>query len=160
MSEIENATKAVGENAAAGFNRTVAGLKDGVTNATVAYRDMSDKAAKGTGEAVAFQQGTWQAYAEAGQIWASGSQELFRQWTASSQHAMHESLTNMRALMGVRTPKEAIELQGNLVRTAAVWAVSESAKLAHAGIELAEKAAAPLTARAVKAAEKVSAFKA
>lgn len=160
MSEFENATRNATETAAAGYDRTVAGLKEGVTNATVAYRDMSDKAAKSTSEAVAFQQGTFQAYAEAGQIWASGSQELFRQWSAASRQAMQEGMSGMRALMGVRTPKEAIELQGNMVRTAAVWAVSESAKFAHAGIDLAEKASAPLTARAVQAAEKATSFKA
>lgn len=146
-------------NPAASFDRTVADLKDGVANATTVYRDMSEKAAKTTSEAVSFHQGTLEAYTEAGQIFASGSQELFRQWTASSRQAMQESLTGLRALMGVKSPKEAIELQATIARSAASWAVSEGSRFAHAGLELAEKASAPLTARAVLAAEKVAKLK-
>lgn len=153
-------SEAISTPAAITFERTVADLKDGVATATTTYRNMSEKAVKSTSDAVAFGKGTLEAYTEASQIFTSGSQELFKQFTASSQQAMQESLSGFRALMGVKTAKEAIELHTSITRTAAAWAVTEGSRFAQAGLDLVEKASAPLTARAMLAADKVATLKA
>jgi hypothetical protein len=62
--------------------------------------------------------------------------------------------------VAAKTLKEGIELQASLARTSAHWAVSEGSRFAQAGIDLAEKASAPLTARAALAAETLTPLKA
>jgi len=135
------------------FDRTVSDMKTGVQPATNAQT----KAAK---DIAAFGQGTLEAIMQASQIFAAGSQELLKQMTEASQTAMSEAMANMKALSSAKTPKEAIELQATIVRTAAIRTVSEGTRFAHAGIELAEKAAAPISARLILATETATSFKA
>jgi hypothetical protein len=138
------------------FDRTAAGLKNGVASATQIYRTVSEKAATTAADLTAFNQGTFEAFTQAGQILATEAQDLFRQMAASSQTAHNEGLTNFRALVSAKTVKQCLELQATIARTAAIWTVTESSRFAQAGIALAEKAMAPVTARTYLAAEKFS----
>ncbi len=135
------------------FDRTISDLKDGANSATAGYTAMSEKAAKTATDLTAFNRGMIEAVAQAGQILASESQGLFRQAAAAGQAAFTESLTNLRAITSAKTVKERLELQANFVRTSAIAAVSEGSRFARAGIDLAEKAAAPVAARVYLAAE-------
>ena len=135
------------------FNETVNDLKHGAESATAAYSTMSEKAAKTATDLTAFNRGTLEALAQAGQIFAAESQDLFRQAAAAGQTAFTESLNNLRAIASAKTVKERLELQVNFVRTSAISAVSEGSRFARAGIDLAEKATAPIAARAYLAAE-------
>jgi hypothetical protein len=138
------------------FDRTAAGLKTGIASATQIYNNVSEKAAKTAADLTAFNQGTFEAFTQAGQILATEAQDLFRQMASSSQTAFSEGLTNVRALASAKTVKERLELQATIARTAAIWTVTETSRFAQAGIALAEKASAPVTARAYLAAEKFS----
>lgn len=135
------------------FDRAVTDLKQGAAYAAKAQAQASAKSVAAANDAVAFTQGTVEAYMQAGKILASGSQDLFRQAAASNQAAFAEALAGFRSLMATKTMKDGIELQANLVRTSATRAVSESSRLAQAGIDLATKASAPLVARAEAAAQ-------
>ncbi len=135
------------------FNETVADLKHGADSATSAYSAMSEKAAKTATDLNAFNRGTLEALAQAGQIFAAESQDLFRQAAEAGQTAFTESLNNLRAITSAKTMKERLELQANFVRTSAISAVSEGSRFARASIDLAEKASAPIAARAYLAAE-------
>jgi len=138
------------------FNDTVADLKSGAASATEAYSAMSEKATKTANDLTAFSHGTLEALAQAGQILATESQDLFRDAAAAGQTAFNESLINLRAIASAKTVKQRFELQANFARTSAIWAVTEGSRFARAGIDLAEKASAPLTARAYLAAEAFS----
>ena len=135
------------------FNETVNDLKHGADSATAAYSAMSEKAAKTATDLTAFNRGTLEALAQAGQIFAAESQELFRQAAEAGQTAFTEGLSNLRAIASAKTVKERLELQANFVRTSAISAVSEGSRFARAGIDLAEKVSAPIAARAYLAAE-------
>ncbi len=135
------------------FDSTVADLKNGADSATAAYGAMSEKATKTAADLTAFNRGTLEALAQAGQIFAAESQDLFRQAAEAGQTAFTESLNNLRAIASAKTLKERFELQANFVRTSAISAVSEGSRFARAGIDLAEKASAPIAARAYLAAE-------
>ncbi len=135
------------------IEQTVADLKQGVETMTTAQTAASQKAMKAAQDVAAFSQGSLQAFTEASQAYAAGSQDLFRQMFAASQSAYAEVFNNVRAIMGAKTAKERLELQANFARTSAVRAVSEASRFAQAGIELTEKASAPLLARATVAAE-------
>jgi hypothetical protein len=141
------------------FDHTVADLKEGVAAATAAQTEASERVFKTAKDLVAFNQGTLQAVTQASQILAAGSQDLAKQMVASGQSAFAEFLSGLRALALAQTARERIELQAGLASTAAHWTLSESGRFAKAGLELTEKASAPLTARAALAAEAFAALK-
>ena len=155
---IPDATSA--KTAKQAIDRTVADLKNGVTAATGSYGAIADKAAATGGELVEFQRGTLQAMTEAGQILMAGYQDLFHQMATAGQTAISEGLNGFRAIAGAKTLREGMELQASMARTTAIWSVTEMARLTREGIDLAEKASAPLATRAYLAADKVGAFRA
>lgn len=128
--------------------------------ATSAYSDMADKAAKTSSELGALSSDAFQAFAEAGQIFAVESQNLLRDIAISSQAATTEALAGFRAVLSAKTVKEQLELQATQTRTAAIHAVDESSRFARAWIDLTEKAFAPLASRAYAAAGKLPTIKA
>lgn len=142
------------------FNRAVNDLKHGVASATGSYAHVSDTASKAGADLVEFSKGTLEAVAQASQVFAAGSQELFRDMTASYQEAFKEGFAAFRAIALAKTVRERLELQTTFVRTSAVQAINESSRFARAGLDLAEKASAPLAARAYVAADKFATIKA
>lgn len=129
--------------AAAGFGETQAKMKEGM-----------DKAMKTAEELVAFGQGNMEALIKSGQIWSSGMQDLSRQMAATAQASFEETVSTFKALSGVKSLKDAIDLQATLARSTMEKTFSESGKLTDASFKLAEQALAPLTARMTAAVEK------
>jgi hypothetical protein len=146
--------------AAQTFDRAVADLKSGAKTATSAYTEMSERAAKTGSDFVSFSRDTVEAFVQAGQVFATESQTLFRDMVGSSQAATSESVVSFRALLSAKTLKEQLEVQATFARTAAIRAVDETSRFARAYIDLTEKAFAPLAARAYLAADKFTTFKA
>ena len=128
---------------AAGFSETQAKVKEGM-----------DKAMKTAEELVSFGQGNVEAFMKSGQIWASGFQDLSRQMAATAQASFEETVSTFKALSGVKSLKDAMELQANLARTTMEKTFAESGKLTDASFKLAEQALAPITARVTLAVEK------
>lgn len=141
------------------FDRTISDLKQGVQTAAATQTKGAEAVAKHAKDMAAFGQGTLEAMLQASQIFAAGAQDLAKQMAELSQSAMTETMANLKALSSAKTPKEALDLQATIVRTSSIRAVSEASRFAHAGIELAEKAAAPISARLVLAAETATSFK-
>ena len=135
------------------FDRTIADMKQGVDAATSAQSDMTQKATQAGKDLVAFAQGNVEAVAQASQVFAAGSQDLVRAMMEAGQAIMQEALGNMRAAATAKTPKAAIELQTNFIRSSAIQVITESARIAQSGVDLAERVSAPLVARMVTVAE-------
>jgi len=129
--------------AAAGFTETQAKMKDGM-----------DKAMKTAEELVAFNQGNLEAVMKSGQIWAAGVQDLSRLMAATAQSSFEETVSTFKALSGVKSLKDAMDLQANLARSTMEKTFSESGRLTDASFKLAEQALAPITARMTMAVEK------
>ncbi len=142
----------------ADFNHTAGNIKQSVDAATAAQSHASERVWKTGKEFAAFNQGLLQAYFEAGQIYAHGSQDLFRQVAESTQAAFVETMNNFRAVAAAKTVKERIELQANFARSTALRTVAENSRFASAGIDLAEKIAAPITTATITAAENSTTF--
>ncbi len=142
------------------FGRTIADVKQGVDAATSAQSDMTHKAAQIGKDFVAFSQGNMEAFAQASQVFTAGSQDLLREMMSAGQAIMQEAVTNMHAATSAKTPKAAIELHANFVRSSTVQIINESTRIAHSGAELAERMSAPLVARMVAGAEMVTAQRA
>jgi phasin family protein len=113
-----------------------------------------EKAMKTAEDLVSFGQGNIEAFTKAGQIWAAGVQELGKQVAATAQAQMDQSVATFKALAGVKSFKEAIDLHSSLARSSVEKAVAETGKLTDASLKLAEQAMAPLTARVTLAVEK------
>jgi phasin family protein len=113
-----------------------------------------EKAMKTTEDLVSFGQGNFEAFAKAGQIWATGMQDLGKQVAATAQAQVDQTVATFKALAGVKSFKEAVDLQTSLARSSVEKAVAETGKLTDASLKLAEQTFAPLTARVTLAVEK------
>ena len=129
--------------ATAGFEATQAKMKEGV-----------EKAMKTAEEFVAFSQGNVEAVVKSGQIWTAGVQDLSKQVAAVAQAQFDESLSAFKALTGVKSLKDAFELQAAFARSSLEKTLAESGKLTDASFKLTEQTLAPLTARVSVAVEK------
>jgi phasin family protein len=131
------------EKTTAGFEATQAKMKEGV-----------EKVMKTAEELVAFNQGNLEAIVKSGQIWATGMQDLSKHIAAAAQASMDESMSAFKALTGVKSLKDAFELQSSFARAALEKSLTESGKLTDASFKLTEQALAPITARVNVAVEK------
>jgi phasin family protein len=129
--------------AAAGFEATQTKMKEGV-----------EKVMKTAEELVAFNQGNIEAIVKSGQIWATGMQDLSKHIAAAAQASLDESISAFKALSGVKSLKDAFDLQSSFARAALEKSLAESGKLTDASFKLTEQALAPITARVTVAVEK------
>ncbi len=109
---------------------------------------------KSAEEFVAFSQGNVEAMMKAGQIWAAGVQDLHKTFAATAQAQVEAAVGTIKALSGVKSIQEAMELQTTLARSSMETAMAETGKLTDASVKLAEQALAPITARVTMAVEK------
>ena len=105
-------------------------------------------------EFMAFSQGNIEAFVKSGQIWATGLQDLSKHLAASAKEQMDYSMSTWKSLSGVKSIKEALDIQTGLARESLEKAVAETGKLTDASMKLAEQAIAPITARITLATEK------
>jgi phasin family protein len=117
-------------------------------------QEKTNMAIKTAEDFVAFNQGNVEALVKAGQVWAAGVQDLSKSFAATAQAQVEETLAAVKALSGVKSLKEAVDLQTNLARVSLEKAVTETSKLTDASVKLAEQTWAPLTARVTLAVEK------
>lgn len=113
-----------------------------------------DKTVKTAEEFVVFSQGNVEALMKASQIWAAGVQDLNKTFAATATAQMEAAMGSFKALAGVKSVKEAMELQTTLARTSMETAMAESGKITDASMKLAEQAIAPIAARMTLAVEK------
>lgn len=98
-------------------------------------------------EIVTFGQGNVEALVKSGQIVATGLQDIGKLMAASAQASMEEAMSTFRALSGVRSMKEAIDLQATLARSAVEKTLTQSGQVAETSFKLAEQAMAPIASR-------------
>lgn len=146
-----------------GFEATLESMKENIAKATNGFeasqakmKEQMAKAMKTTEDFVAFSQGNVEAMIKASQIFTTGMQDLSKHFAASTQASVEESMATAKALSGVKSVKEAVELQTGFARTLVEKMVAETSKLTDASLKITEQAIAPLTARMTKAVETFS----
>jgi len=149
------------ETAAKGFEKTLSTMKEGMEKATkgfetskVKIKESMEKAVKTTEEMVSFSQGNMEAFVKASQIFSTGLQDITRHLAASTKNSTEEYVAFTKSLMGVKSVKEAVDLQSGFTKSAVEKAVAETSKITDASVKLAEQAIAPITARLTLAVEK------
>jgi len=158
---VQETAQAAMASAKQGFDQTVAALKDGMAGAVdgiekthTEVKANMDKVMKSAEEFVSFGQGNMEAVVKSGQIWAAGVQDLSKSFAATAQAQLDSTVAAWKALAGVKSLKDVMELQTSLARTSVESAMNETGKITDASIKLAEQAIAPITARVTLAVEK------
>jgi len=144
-----NAVEALKQNA----DTATATLHTGAQQTQSKVKQGVDRAMKTAEQLAQFHQGNIEAVMKSGQIWASGLQDLSKHVASNAQATMEETMSTFRAMTGVKSLKEAFELQSSFARAAMEKALAESSKLTETGMKLAEQASAPITARVNAAVE-------
>ena len=135
-------------------NDSVAGVAAGIDKTQNQVKKNMNKVVKTAEDFVSFSQGNFEAMMNAGQIWATGVQDMHKAAAASAQAQVEAAIGTFKALSGVKSVKEAMDLQSSLARTSLETAMAETGKLTDASVKLAEQAMAPITARVTLAVEK------
>lgn len=102
---------------------------------------------------VSFGQGNVEALVRSGQILATGMQDMSKQMAATAQSSMEEMVATFRAMAGVRSIKDVMEMQATLARTTVEKAMAQTNQVAETGRKLAEQAIAPIAGRVTMAVE-------
>ena len=149
------------EAATKGFESTMTAVKEGIEKATkgfessqVKLKESVEKAMKSSEELLAFSQANLEAFMKASKIFATGLQTISKDVAAHNKASIEESVSFTKSLLGVKSVKEAVDLQSTFARASIEKAVSETNKVTDASVKLAEEAMAPLTARLTVAVEK------
>lgn len=160
---VEQATRETQEYVSKGFEKTLSTMKDGMENASKGFETSQEKmkenfakAMKTTEDMIAFGQGNVEAFVKASQIFASGVQDLQKQVAATTQATVEESVATAKALSGVKSVKDVVDLQTGFARSQMERTMAETSKFTDASLKLTEQAVAPLTARFSLAVEKFS----
>lgn len=111
---------------------------------------------KAVEEAVEFGKGNVEAVVKANQILVAGLQDMGKAAVASTQAVFEESFANARALAGVKSVKEAVDLQATFMRAVLEKAMASAVATQETGLKLAETAFAPVADRAKLAMEKLA----
>lgn len=131
--------------------KTTAGLKDVQEKLATGYH----KAAEAAREAVDVQRSAIETVVEAGKIYGEGLQGLATKAAEAARVQFEDTMTHLRSLTTVKSVREAVDLQASFTRATLSRVLSESSVMAEDYLKVAEKALAPVTARAREAAEKV-----
>jgi len=147
--------------AARAYERGTSELNDRAAAATAGFgqtqikvKENMEKAMRTAEELVSFGQGNLEAFVKSGQIWAAGFQDLSRQFAATAQAQLDETVSAFKALTTVKSVKEAVDVQTGLARSAMEKTLSETGRFTEASMRLTEQAVAPIAARVSLAVEK------
>ena len=119
----------------------------GLEASHVKLTEILEKTVKNSVELLAFNQGTLEAVIKSTRIYSTGFQDISKQLTASGKATVDESVAFTRSLVGVKSGKEAFELQTGFIKASIENAVSERKKIIDAMVKLAEQVFAPLNTR-------------
>ena len=104
-------------------------------------------------EIISFNQANIDALIKSSQIVATGLQDMSRMFAASMQSTMDDTMSTFRAMSGVRSIREAMDLQTSLARSTVEKAVTQSGQVAQTSLKLAEQAMAPIASRVTVAVD-------
>jgi phasin family protein len=142
QANMKEATEQGYAKVAAGMEQTQAQLKGQI-----------EKAMKKAEEVATFNQGTIDAMMKSGQIWAAGVQDISKQFAATAQTQLGETLSTFKTLTGMRSLKDMMDLQASFARSSVESAMTHTSHLTDASFKLAEQTMAPLTERVSLAVE-------
>jgi phasin family protein len=147
---MEHVVKASTEAATKGYEKAIAMSKEHVEAAVKA----GTQAFKGYEDFVAFGKDNVDAVVKSGTILSKGVQDLNKVLFGLAQASLEDSVAATKKLLGCKSVKDAVEVQGELAKTNYTKLVAESRKISDLSVKIAEEAAAPIAARVTAAVDK------
>jgi hypothetical protein len=105
---------------------------------------------------MALTRGNVAAAMQSGQIWTAGCLDISREAAAIAQTRFDRAAATWKAMAGVTSIKAAVALQAEHAQAALGGLAGDSARMAHASIQLAERTLAPISAHVTRAVAKVA----
>ena len=131
LAEPEETTQSRGAAASKGFEHAASAMQDGMSGAVAGFEKTQaevkanmEKAMRTAEEFLSFGQGNVEAVMRSGRIWAEGVQDLGKSFAATAQAQFDQTMSTFKAMAGVKSLKEAIDLQTNLARSSVETAVN------------------------------------
>ena len=147
QASITDAAEAGTARATAAFTAGLADASAHLEKSSAQMRAQIGQAMKSAQDVAGFNKETIEAIVKSGQIWATGMQDLSRQFAATAQGQLEHALTTFKALSTLRSLKDIADLQSGFARAAMETAMTQTGRLTDAGFKLAEDVMAPLSAR-------------
>lgn len=107
-----------------------------------------------------FQKDNVEAFVASTTILTKGFEALSKEIVAFTQARYETSVAATKAIMGVKSVKELVDLQTEFAKSSFDALVAEATKVSEAGMKVANEAAEPITARVNATVEKLSKLKA
>jgi len=115
----------------------------------------SQTAYKSFEEMSKLQKDNWDAMVAASQIWAKGAEVIGKAWMGLAQETLETAATTAKAMVGVKTLREAVDLQADFAKGNFDKFVAESTKMSETVVKVANDAMEPITARVNVSVEKI-----
>ncbi|HYE49246.1 MAG TPA: phasin family protein [Azospirillaceae bacterium] len=144
---IEAGVQAAQEVATKNLEQAVAMTKEQVEK-------VSKQAFQTYDELTSFNKETVDAVIASSQILAKGFETVSKTWVAFAQSSMEQSVSAAKALLTVKTLREAVDLQSEFARTSFDTLVAEATKVSELSVKVANEAIEPISARVNAAVEK------
>lgn len=132
-----------------------ASIKDAFSGAQDKAKEAFTKGSAFAGEYGEFAKGNVEAVVESGKILASGLKDIGDKFVAESKTAFETATADVKAMTGVKSPTDFLQLQSDILRRNFETAISFTSKTGEALIKLTSDAAAPISGRVNLAVEKV-----
>ncbi|MBP0491892.1 phasin family protein [Pararoseomonas indoligenes] len=125
------------------------------TAGTAGMQTAMEQAGKAAQDFAEFSRGNAEIMAQVAQTWMTGTQDISRQAFSFAQALTEHALEGARALSGVKSLKEAADIQTTYARGAMDKVMSETAKIQEASFRLAEQVSGPVSQRVSIAMERM-----
>ncbi|MBL8697724.1 MAG: phasin family protein [Alphaproteobacteria bacterium] len=134
-------------------------MNNSFENVSATAREQLEKASqtayKSYEELSKLQKDNWDAVVAASQIWVKGAESVSKAWVSFAQESMENAATTAKAMVGVKSLREAVDLQTDFAKGNFDKFVAESTKLSEAVVKVANDAMEPITARVNVTVEKL-----
>lgn len=159
LAPVEAATAAHKENMEAAMKAGTAAAQKGYEQAVALTKEQVEKASKamyqGYDEMSSLGKENLDAVVASSTIVAKGMESFSKEVFALAQSSLESSMNVAKAMMGVKTLREAIDLQNELSRTQFDKLMADGAKLTEMSMKVANEAIQPIQARVNVALEKM-----
>ncbi len=140
--------------AVAGFETVVSAGKEQVEKVFAMGKERIEAAVKSYEDVAAFNKQSVEAVVAAGNVAAKGLEGLNAEVLAFSKAQIEDTVAAAKAMMGVKTLQELVDLHSGYAKTAFDAFVSETTKLGELSTKLAQETFEPINAQVKAAVEK------
>lgn len=107
-------------------------------------------------EAATFNRSNMEAMVEAANVWAEGTKDISQALFTSLQQSLQQAMQTGKAMLGVKSLRDVVELQNEYVKSTLDSVMSESTRISEIAVRCTTEAAEPLNARVTEVVEKIS----